>query len=159
MTASLKEKNNTLSQELETSRTKLNAATTELEEMKKFMMTIDQKNKLEEEKDKQAEEIKSLKAQLSDAQKENKKLKGGIFGMTFEPSKGLILSRNLYYYNVVLAGLLTGRHEEEVSGFRGDMLKELSIVHERAWKAMRSMAKALLHLSWKCHGRYPNGRT
>lgn len=72
-----------LSQELKTSLTKLNAATTELEEMKKATMTIDQKNKLEEEKDRQAEEIKSLKAQLSDAQKENKKLKGGIFGMTF----------------------------------------------------------------------------
>jgi hypothetical protein len=32
-------------------------------------MTVDQKNKLEEENDKQAEEIKSLKAQLSNAQK------------------------------------------------------------------------------------------
>ena len=72
-----------MSQELKTSQTKLNAATTELEEMKKATMTIDQKNKLEEEKDKQAEEIKSLKAQLSDEQKENKKLKGGIFGTTF----------------------------------------------------------------------------
>ena len=58
-----------MSQELKTSQTKLNAATTELEEMKKATMTIDQKNKLEEEKDRQAEEIKSLKAQLSDAQK------------------------------------------------------------------------------------------
>ena len=57
-----------MSQELETSRTKLNAATTELEEMKKVTMTIDQKNKLEEEKDKQAEEIKILQAQLSAAQ-------------------------------------------------------------------------------------------
>ena len=37
--------------------------------MKKSTMTIDQKNKLEEEKDKQAKEIKSLKAQLSDAKK------------------------------------------------------------------------------------------
>ena len=98
--------------------------------MKKFTMTIDQKNKLEEEKDKQAEEIKSLKAQLSDSQKENKKLKGGIFGMTFEPSRGIILSCNSECYNVVLAGLLTGRPEEEVSGFRSDVLKELSIVHE-----------------------------
>ena len=52
--------------------TKLNAATTELEEMKKATMTIDQKNKLEEEKDKQAEEIKSLKAHLSDTLKEKK---------------------------------------------------------------------------------------
>ena len=72
-----------LSQELKTNQTKLNAATTELAEMKKATMTTDQKNKLEEEKDKQAEEIKSLKAQLSAAQKENKKLKGGIFGITF----------------------------------------------------------------------------
>ena len=51
--------------------------------MKKATMTTDQKNKLEEEKDKQAKDIKILKAQLSAAQKENKKLKGGIFGMTF----------------------------------------------------------------------------
>jgi hypothetical protein len=106
-------------------------------------MTVDQKNKLEEENDKQAEEIKSLKAQLSDAQKDNKKLKGGIFNMTFEPSKLLILSRNLECYSAALAGLLTGRHEEEVSGVRGDVLKELSVVHERARKAMRNMAKAL----------------
>ena len=58
--------------------------------MKKFMMTIDQKNKLEEEKDKQAEEIKGLKAQILEVQQENQKLKGGIFGMTCEPSKLLI---------------------------------------------------------------------
>lgn len=43
--------------------------------------TVDQKNKLEQERDQQAEEIKSLKAQLSDALDENQKLKGGIFGM------------------------------------------------------------------------------
>jgi septal ring factor EnvC (AmiA/AmiB activator) len=99
------------------SRTKLNAATTELEELKKVTMTVDQKSKLEEENDKQAEEIKSLKAQLSDAQKDNNKLKGGIFSMAFEPSKLLILSRNSECYNAARAGLLTGRHEEEVSGF------------------------------------------
>ena len=51
--------------------------------MKKATMTTDQKNRLEEEKDKQAEEIKSLRAQLLVVQKDNKKLKGGIFGMTF----------------------------------------------------------------------------
>ena len=50
--------------------------------MKKVTMTPDQRNKLEEEKDKQAKEIKSLKAQLSAAQQENKKLKGGIFDIT-----------------------------------------------------------------------------
>ena len=79
----LREKNNALSQDLKIIQIKLNATTTELAEMKKATMTTDQKNKLEEEKDKQAKEIRSLKAQLSIAQKENKKLKGGIFGMTF----------------------------------------------------------------------------
>ena len=63
--------------------------------------------------------------------------------MTFEPSRALILSRNSECYNAVLAGLLTRRHEEEVSGFRGDVLKEISGVHERARKAMNSMVKAL----------------
>ena len=40
-------------------------------------------------------------------------------------------------------GLLTGRPKGEVSGFQGDLLQELSKVHERARKAMRNMAKAL----------------
>ena len=46
-------------------------------------------------------------------------------------------------HNSVATGLLTGRPEEEVSGFEGDVLKELSMMHERAPKAMGSMAKAL----------------
>ena len=79
----LKEKNTTLSQELETNQTQLNAVTAELAEMKKATMSNSGKKKHEEEKDKQSKEIKSLKAQLSAAQKENEKLKGGIFGMTF----------------------------------------------------------------------------
>ena len=43
----------------------------------------------------------------------------------------------------VPVGLLTGRPEGEVSGFQGDLLQELSKVHERARKALRNMAKAL----------------
>jgi hypothetical protein len=43
----------------------------------------------------------------------------------------------------LLLGLLTGRPEEEASSFRGNLLKELSIIHERARKAMKSMVKAL----------------
>jgi len=65
---------------------------------KVLAQTIDQKNKLEEEKVKQFEDIESLKAQLSDALKENNKLKGGIFGMTVEPSGVLILSDNSEFY-------------------------------------------------------------
>ena len=46
--------------------------------------------KLEEEVKKPAKEINSLKAQLLEAQQENQKLKGGIFGMICEPS-GLLI--------------------------------------------------------------------
>ena len=43
----------------------------------------------------------------------------------------------------VPVGLLTGRPKGEVSGFQGDLLQELSKVHERVHKAMRNMDKAL----------------
>ena len=79
-----------MSQELEASRTQLNAAVTELEEMKSAPKTGGKDKKLEEELKKRDEEIKSLKAQLLDAQQENQKLKGGIFGMTLEPSEVFI---------------------------------------------------------------------
>ena len=39
--------------------------------------------------------------------------------------------------------MLTGRPEEEMSGSQGDLLQELSQLHERARQAMRSVAKAL----------------
>ena len=50
--------------------------------MKKAAVSASEKKKDEEEKDKQSEEIESLKAQLSAAQKENQNLKGGMFGMS-----------------------------------------------------------------------------
>ena len=43
----------------------------------------------------------------------------------------------------VIAGLLTNRPEEEVSGSSNDILQELSQLHEQAQQAMRSVAKAL----------------
>src|SRR3990170_1125350 len=45
--------------------------------------------------------------------------------------------------NTCLLGLLTGRPEEEVSTYDGNLLKELSKTYEKARKAMKSMAKAL----------------
>ena len=41
------------------------------------------------------------------------------------------------------AGMLTSRLEEEKSGFSGNLLQELSHVHEQARQAMRSVANAL----------------
>jgi hypothetical protein len=42
-----------------------------------------------------------------------------------------------------LLGLLTGRPQEEVSTYDGNLLKELSKTYEKARKAIKSMAKAL----------------
>ena len=50
--------------------------------MKKAALSGSGKEKYKEEKHKQSEEIESLRAQLSAAQKENEKLKGGMFGMS-----------------------------------------------------------------------------
>ena len=44
---------------------------------------------------------------------------------------------------VMFVGMLTSRPEEEMSGFSGDLLQELSHMHEQARQAMRSVAKAL----------------
>ena len=41
------------------------------------------------------------------------------------------------------AGMLTGLPEEEMSGSQGDVLQELSQLHEQARQSMRSVAKAL----------------
>ena len=71
-----------LAQELNTNQKQLNVVTAELAELKETTTGASREKKLEEEKDKQSEEIESLKAQLSAAQKENEKLKGGMFGMS-----------------------------------------------------------------------------
>ena len=44
---------------------------------------------------------------------------------------------------VMSAGMLTGRPEEEMSGFSGDLLQELPCMHGQARQAMQSIAKAL----------------
>ena len=81
--------------------------------------TRDDKNKLQDSNTLLGEELKDVRAQLADAVKENRRLRGGIFSM------------------------LTGRPEEKMSRAQGDLLQELSQVYERARKAMRSVAKAL----------------
>ena len=99
------------------------------------------KNKLHDSNTKLGKELKDVRAQLADSVKENKKLRGGIFSTW----------PNLPYNSLevkvadiaMLAGMLMGRPEEEVSGSSSDLLQGLSQLHEQARQAMRSVAKAL----------------
>ena len=87
------------------------------------------------------EELKDVRAQLRDSMKENKKLRGGICSMW----------PNILYNSLVvkvadiamIAGMLTGRPEEEVSGSSSDLLQGLSQLHEQARQAIWSVVKAL----------------
>ena len=82
-----------------------------------------------------------MRAQLADSVKENKKLRGGIFSMylNYFESSSEIRETDI----AMIAGILTGRPEEEVSGSASDLLQRLSQVHEHARLAMRSVAQAL----------------
>ena len=74
----LKEKTASLSQELESSRTQLHTTTAELVETKSAL----RKEKRQDGKDQQSEEVESLKAQLLAAKRENERLKRGMFSMS-----------------------------------------------------------------------------
>ena len=101
----------------------------------------EEKNKLQDSNNKLGVELKDVRAQLADSVKENKWLQGGIFSMCSKlPSRS---SARKGTDRVMSAGMLTGRPEEEMSGSLGDLLPELSQMHERARQAMQSIAKAL----------------
>jgi hypothetical protein len=99
------------------------------------------KNKLQDSNTLLGEELKDVRAQLADSVKENKRLRGGIFSMlsNLPPCNSARKGTDRF----MSAGMLTGRPEEEMSGSSGDLLQELSQMHERARQAMRSVAKAL----------------
>ena len=100
-----------------------------------------EKNKLQDANTQLGEELKDVRAQLADSVKENKKLRGGIFSMwPYLPYNSLEVK---VADIAVIAGILTGRPEEEVSGSSSDLLQGLSQLHEQARQAMRSVAKAL----------------
>ena len=61
----LQEKNTMLAQELNTNQTQLSAVAIKLAVLKETAKGVSRERKLEEEKDKQSEEIESLKAQVS----------------------------------------------------------------------------------------------
>ena len=91
---------------------------------------VQEKKKLQDLNTKLGEELKDVRAQLAYSVKETKKLRGDIFNMWPH------LSYNSLEVAVadiaVIAGVLTNRPEEEVSGSSNDLLQELSQLHEQA---------------------------
>ena len=102
---------------------------------------MEKKNKLQDSNTQLGQELKDVRAQLADSVNQNKKLRGGIF------SRWPYLPYNSLEVKVadiaMIAGILMGRPEEEVSGSSSDLLQRLSQVHEHARLAMRNVAKAL----------------
>ena len=101
----------------------------------------EEKNKLQDLNTQLGKELKDVRAQLVDSVTENKRLQGGIFSMcsNLPPCNSKMKGTD----RVVSVGMLTSRPEEEMSGSLGDQLQELSQMHEQAWQAMQSVAKAL----------------
>ena len=100
-----------------------------------------EKNKLQDSNTQLGEELKDVRAQLANSVNKNKRLRGGIFSMcsNLPPCNSVRKGTD----RVMSVGMLTGRPEEEMSGSSGDLLQELSQIHEQARQAMRSVAKAL----------------
>ena len=87
--------------------------------------------------------MKSLKAQLLEAQQENQKLKGAILDMPCEPSGLSIEAYNAEYDSSVDTGMLAGQPEAKMPVLQSDILKEPAKLHEHSRKPMKNMAKAL----------------
>ncbi|KAM3229802.1 hypothetical protein ACQJBY_060553 [Aegilops geniculata] len=145
----LTEKNTQLSQELQECKAQLQAALAAEEESKKtraddsgvnpeavpgdakhveqqlnvgervLSRVIQEKNNLRDANTQLSVELKDVRAQLADSVKENKRLGRGIFSM------------------------LTGRPAEEMLGSAGDLLPDLSQLHEQVRQAMQGIAQAL----------------
>ena len=103
--------------------------------------SIQERNKLQDVNLQLSIELKDVRAQLADCVKENQRLRRSIY------SKYL---NELWYSStrrridrVMSVGMLTGCPEEEMPGSAGNMLQELSQLHERARQVMRGIAQAL----------------
>ena len=92
------------------------------------MPSIQEKNKLQDANLKLSVELKDVRAQLADSVKENQRLRRGIYSKCLNELWYSSARRRID--RVVSAGMLTGRPEEEMPGSAGDMLQELSQLHE-----------------------------
>ena len=90
---------------------------------------IRENNDLKDAKTRLDIELKDVQGQLADSLKENKRLRRGIFSKC--SNKPLYSSAKKQANRVMSVGMLTGRPEEEMPGSAGDLLQELSQLHER----------------------------
>ena len=107
-----------------------------------------EKNDLQDANTKLGVELKDVCAQLSDSVKENHRLRRGIFSKCLnKPLERKKSSAGKSTNRVMSVGVLTGRPAEEMPGSTGDLLPELSQLHEQVRQAMQGVAQAL----WPAH--------
>ena len=100
-----------------------------------------EKNKLQDANIGLDVELKDVRAQLADSVKENKRLRRGIYGEC--PDELYDSLARKYFERIYLAGMLTGRPEEEMPSSASDLLQDLLQLHERAMQVMQGVAQAL----------------
>ena len=100
-----------------------------------------EKNNLQDANIQLGVELKDVRAQLADSVKENKRLRRGIFSKCL--NELLKSSAKKPANRVISAGMLTGLPEEEMPGSAGDLLPELSQLHEQVRQVMQGIAQAL----------------
>ena len=100
-----------------------------------------EKNDLQDANTRLSVELKDVRAQLADSVKENKRLRRDIFSMC--SNEPLYSSAKKRANRVMSVGMLTGRPAEEMPGSTGDLLPELSQLHEQVRQVMQGIAQAL----------------
>ena len=100
-----------------------------------------EKNGLQDANTRLGVELKDVRAQLADSVKENKRLRHGIFSKCM--NELLKSSAKKPTNRVISVGILTGRPAEEMPASAGDLLPELSQLHERVRQVMQGIAQAL----------------
>ena len=106
-----------------------------------LMQVKQEKNNLQDANVRLDVELKDVRTQLADSMRENKRLRRGIYGKS---SSELFDSSARKFFEFFLpAEMLTGCPEEEMPSSVGDLLQELSQLHERARRVMHGVAQAL----------------
>src|SRR4051812_29208268 len=101
-----------------------------------------EKNNLQDANTRLGVELKDVRAQLSDSVKENQRLRRGIFSKYLNEllkKSSARKSTNIF----MSVGMLTGCPAEEMPGSTGDLLPELSQLHEQVRQVMQGVAQAL----------------